>query len=246
MIKINCVIVDDEPHAIELIESYLQKTGEANIIFKSTNPVEALTFVNRNPASLLFLDIHMPELNGIQFLKLLNNQTQVILTTAYTQHALEGYEHNVVDYLVKPISFERFLKGFQKALPHVQLQPIPHQNENKNEINETFILVKADTKGKLVKVRHNDILYIESLGNYVQIFTKEGKVISQLTVKDLEADLPENQFIRVHKSFIISITHLDLIEGNWITIGTNKIPVGDSYKEQLMGRLGEFMYLKKK
>lgn len=246
MKKVNCVIVDDEPHAIELLDSYLKKIVEAQIVFKSVNPIEALSFVNRNPDALLFLDIHMPELNGLQFLKLLNKQTSVILTTAYAQHALEGYEHNVIDYLVKPISFERFLKGFQKALHFIQPDESGHKVENILENKDSFILVKTDTKGKLVKLKHMDIHYIEALGNYVQIFTKDAKVISLLTIKDLEANLPSSLFIRVHKSFIISTVHLDLIEGSWITIGKNKIPIGESYKEKLMERLSEFLFQKKK
>lgn len=244
---ISCILIDDEPHALELLESYLHKVQDATLVFKSTDPVEAFQFLQNHTVDLIFLDIHMPELNGIQMLKLLNGTCKVILTTAYAEYALQGYEHDVIDYLVKPIEFDRFLKAFHKAKNQIykttsadaslhHTVPLPQ--------DEDYILVKTETKGKLIKAGLQDITHIEGLGNYVTIHTLKGKIISLITLRELEQKLSTHRFIRIHKSFIIALPYIDMIEGNMVLINKNKIPIGESYKSRLMDLLANKMIQK--
>lgn len=237
---INCIIVDDEPHAIELIASYVQKIPNIQMVFSSTNPIEAFQFLQSNSVQLVFLDIHMPELNGLQFLKLLGGRSKVILTTAYPEYALEGYELDVVDYLLKPILFERFFKAVSKAMNLLAIKDIDKLATIQNEQQEDdYIFVKADTKGKLLKIVLRDILFIEGLGNYVTIHTNNGKTICLITFKELEVKLPAEQFLRIHKSYIVRLASINMIEGNMVYLDKINLPIGESYKSILMERVSD-------
>lgn len=233
---IKCVIVDDEPHAIELISSYVAKVPDLQLTFSSTNPIEAFQYVQKNPADLIFLDIHMPELDGIQFIKLMAGKSKIILTTAYSEHALVGYEHDVVDYLLKPILFDRFFKAVNKAIQLVEKRETASVSASDTK-EEDYIFVKTETRGKLLKIRLKDISFIEGLGNYVTIHTPQGKIICLITFKELEEKLPPSLFVRVHKSFIVALDKIDMIEGNQVIIGKQPVPIGESYKPKFLEML---------
>lgn len=178
---------------------------------------------------IAFIDVQMPNLTGLQFLKLLNKNTKVILCTAYSEYAIDGFELNVVDYLLKPISFERFLRSIQKI--EANSQPIIQHKTNENE--DEYIFVKAESKGKFIKVNLKDILFIEGLGNYQKIQTIDNPIVCQLKMKNLEEQLAGFGFVRVHKSFLVPLNKINQIEGNKIQIGSQKIPIGDNFKEEL-------------
>jgi len=234
---IRCLIVDDEPLALHILEDYISKIPFLQLVKATTNPIEALTLVQEKQVDLVFLDVQMPELTGIQFLRIANGKAKVILTTAYPQYALEGYELDVIDYLLKPIAFDRFFKSVQKAQGVLQpaaapIQPEPVQQQfqqPQNDFLSDFIFVK--TEHKIQKVYLNDILFIEGLKDYISIFTPAERIITLQNMKKMEDALPEKNFIRVHKSYIVSINKIDSIERSRIFIGDKVIPVGDTYRE---------------
>jgi len=228
---LNCIIVDDEPLQLELLSDYIKKVPFLSLAGVFSNPLEALTIVQQLNIDLVFSDIQMPELSGIHFIQLLNGKSKVIFITAYPNYALQGYELDVVDYLVKPVSFERFLKAANKAL---QIFPSSKEvNENKMNrpvpFNEQSLFVKSDYK--IVKIILADILFIESLKEYVSIHTIKGKVITLQTMKKMEEVLPVSHFSRVHKSFIVARDKIDSIERKRIFIKTHVIPIGETYDE---------------
>jgi DNA-binding LytR/AlgR family response regulator len=243
MQPIQVIIVDDEPLAIEVLETYIAKIPNLLLVAKCNHALEAFEAIHAHKVDLMFLDIQMPQITGIDFLKTLSNPPKVIFTTAYSNYAVEGYELNAVDYLLKPISFERFLKAAQKAI--LQLQP---QGQNPNasissdnhttEIQETaaekpdYIFVKADKK--LIKLRFEQILFIEGLKDYVMIYTPTGRIITLQTMKSLEEKLPAEYFMRVHRSFIVGSRHIDVLEGNTLIVDKKEIPVGKNYKDELL------------
>src|SRR5580658_2877486 len=215
---IRCLIVDDEPLALHILEDYISKIPFLQLVKATTNPIEALTIVQEKGADLVFLDVQMPELSGIQFLKIANGKAKVILTTAYPQYALEGYELDVIDYLLKPIAFDRFFKAVQKAQTIMQpptaagakpVQAEPAQQPRQDFLSD-FIFVK--TEHKIQKVYLNDILFIEGLKDYISIFTPAERIITLQNMKKMEDALPEKHFIRVHKSYIVSLNRIDSIE----------------------------------
>jgi two-component system LytT family response regulator len=234
---IRCLIVDDEPLALHVLEDYISKIPFLQLVKATTNPIEALTLVQEKQADLVFLDVQMPELTGIQFLRIANGKAKVILCTAYPQYALEGYELDVIDYLLKPIGFERFFKSVQKAQAVLQPvaataptpQPEPAQNQKQDFLSD-FIFVK--TEHKIQKVYLNDILFIEGLKDYISIFTPVERIITLQNMKKMEDALPARNFIRVHKSYIVSINKIDSIERSRIFIGEKIIPVGDTYRDE--------------
>lgn len=232
---IRCLIVDDEPLALHILEDYISKIPFLQLVKATTNPIEALTLVQDKNVDLVFLDVQMPELTGIQFLKIANGKAKVILTTAYPQYALEGYELDVIDYLLKPIAFDRFFKSVQKAQGVLQpatakpVQPEPVQQQQKDLLSD-FIFVK--TEHKIQKVYLNDILFIEGLKDYISIFTPAERIITLQNMKKMEDALPAKHFIRVHKSYIVSINKIDSIERSRICIGDKIIPVGDTYRDE--------------
>ncbi|RVU01823.1 response regulator transcription factor [Mucilaginibacter limnophilus] len=233
---IRCLVVDDEPLALNILEDYISKMPFLQLVKATTNPIEALTLVQDGSADLVFLDVQMPELTGIQFLKIANGKAKVILTTAYPQYALEGYELDVVDYLLKPIAFDRFYKAVQKAQGILQpsaqsVQPVAQaqvQQQQQDFMND-FIFVK--TEHKIQKVYLHDILFIEGLKDYISIFTTTERIITLQNMKKMEDALPEKYFIRVHRSYIVSLDKIDSIERSRIFIGDKIIPVGDTYRD---------------
>ena len=229
---LRCIIVDDEPLQPELLEDYIKKTPFLQLAGVYTNPLEALAAVQQQSIDLVFLDIQMPELSGIQFMQILKGKTKVVVISAYPGYALLGYELDVVDYLVKPVSFERFLKAAGKALDI--LHPPGHHQLNIPTGLPADQVLFAKTDYKIVKISLPDILYIEGLKEYVAIHTGQEKVITLQTMKKMEEVLPVAHFARVHKSFIVAIDKIDSIERSHILIKKNRIPIGDTYKENFL------------
>jgi two-component system, LytTR family, response regulator len=229
-LNITCLIVEDEPLARNLLIEYVKKVPYLNLIRACSGALEAMEALRSNSVDLMFLDVQMPELTGIAFLKSLQKKPLVVLTTAYSEYALEGYELDITDYLLKPITFERFLKAVDKASQRLSN---PTQQSPDKPATETpassFIFVKDGTK--LVKINWNDILYVEGLKDYVTIHTRTQKVISLQRLKVLEEQLPSARFIRVHNSFIVALDAIDSVHKDKIQIGAALIPVGDTYKK---------------
>ena len=231
---INCIIVDDEQHAIDILVHYVSQTPHLNLVGTSTNPLEALQVLSNQKVDLVFLDIQMPELSGMDFIKAIHGKVKVILTTAYSEFALESYELDVVDYLLKPIRFPRFLSAVQKAAKDLgESEQGPASN---TEETDDYIFVKTEAKGKLLKINLADIDYIEGMKNYVAIYQGGKKIMVYTSMKDLEERLPQKQFIRVHKSFIIPVTKITGIEGNLVRLKdvNAEVMIGESYKPELM------------
>ena len=230
---INCLIVDDEQHAIDILVHYVSQTPFLKLVASTTNPIDALQIVNTQKIDLIFLDIQMPELTGIDFIKAIQGQADVILTTAYSEFALESYELNVVDYLLKPIRFPRFLQAVQKVANEGAEQPA---ESHTMELEDDYIFVKTESKGKLLKINLNEIDYIEGMKNYVAIHCNGKKTLVYTSMKELEERLPHKSFLRVHKSFIIPIAKITGIEGNLLRLKnvTAEVQIGESYKADLM------------
>lgn len=226
---INCIIVDDEQHAIDILVHYVSQVPHLNLVSTATNPMEALQVVASQKIDLVFLDVQMPELSGIDFIKAINGKAKVILTTAYSEFALEGYDLDVVDYLLKPIRFPRFLQAVQKAVTHTETAPQVQEEDD-------YVFVKTESKGKYLKINLADIAYIEGMKNYVAIHAGGKKTLVLTSMKELEERLPRQQFMRVHKSFIIAINRITGIEGNHVLLKdvNAEVLIGDSYKAELM------------
>ena len=226
---LKCIVIDDEPLAIQLLENHIAKVSFLELASTFSNPMEALISINSKPVDLIFLDIQMPQLNGIHFMQLLQNRAQVIITSAYQEYAIDGFEHNVIDYLLKPISFERFYKAVEKA--HNLKNPAQKIDRSQELQPATggYIFVKVETK--MVRVELDDILFIEGLKNYVSIMTKSQRIITLQVMKQLEEILPPNRFIRVHKSYIVAMDKISSIERQEITINDRIIPIGITYQE---------------
>jgi two-component system, LytTR family, response regulator len=231
---INCIIVDDEQHAIDILVHYVNQTPHLHLLSTTTNPIEALQVVATQKVDLVFLDIQMPELSGIDFIKAIQGKAKVILTTAYSDFALESYELDVVDYLLKPIRLPRFLQAVQKATK--ELEEHTDEKPTLSVDDDDYIFVKTESKGKLLKINLDEIDYIEGMKNYVAIYCGGKKTLVYTSMKDLEERLSKKQFIRVHKSFIIPIAKITGIEGNILRLKnvTAEILIGDNYKADLM------------
>ncbi len=233
---IRCLIVDDEPPAREIIRRYVQEIPILQLIGECSNAVQALTFLQKQPVDLLFLDIRMPHLDGTAFIKTLKNPPQVIFTTAYSEYALEGYELDVVDYLMKPIRFDRFLKAVNKAAATLNPQyaesapmPAPEHAEKKNG---SFVYFRADRK--MIKVMLRDILYIESMKDYVKVVTTEGQIITKQSITSVEAMLAGNLFVRTHRSYIVAIQKIRSYTSELIEIEKMEIPIGKLYRNSVL------------
>ncbi|MCF8451746.1 MAG: LytTR family DNA-binding domain-containing protein [Pedobacter sp.] len=222
-----CYVVDDEPHAIETLVSYIDKAPGLELLGSSTNPLEALDLINTSVhPDITFLDVDMPQLSGLDLAGLISDCTAVIFTTAFPNHALAAFEKNAVDYLLKPISFERFLNSVKK----VSVQLRAHIQNPAND----HIFIKANIKGKVTRLNFTDIVYVESIKNYVIIYTEEGKMITYLTMKELEAALPPEKFFRVHKSFMVNSEKIKTVNGvNILLQNDMTIPLGQMYKTAL-------------
>ena len=243
---IRCLVIDDEPPALAILADYIGQIPFLTLVGTTTDPIEGLTWVQQGRADLVFLDIQMPRLTGLQFLKLAGHKARVVLTTAYPEYALEGYENDVVDYLLKPIAFERFLKAAHKAL--ALLAPfattlgagsapappaLPAPVVPVLPLASGHLFVKGDTKNKYLRINYADILYVEGLNNYVLLHLPHERIATYQTLRELADTLPQPPFIRVHKSFIVSLDHVRLLDGNTLYVQDKLIPVSDTYREAL-------------
>ncbi|WP_047448115.1 LytR/AlgR family response regulator transcription factor [Alistipes sp. ZOR0009] len=233
--SIRCLIVDDEPLAQRVVEKYIEQIPALNLAAKCSNALEAIDPLAKESIDIIFLDINMPSLSGVEFLRSLKNPPLVIITTAYPEYALEGFELDVVDYLLKPIPFERFVKAVNKAIARLQLRSVgngtPAAVEAKNSSDQLSLTVKADKR--IYKIPLSSIIYIEGMGDYVTVYSAKGKIIAHDTMKRLEEELRRPDFIRVHKSYIISAQWVDYVEGNSIKVGDTMIPIGKSYRDEV-------------
>jgi two-component system, LytTR family, response regulator len=224
---INCLVVDDETPAIKILTSYIDKVPYLHLVASTTNPIEGLKLAAENDIDLIFLDIQMPNITGLEFVEALNGKSKVIFTTAYSQYAFDAFNLNVIDYLLKPVSFTRFLKATQKA------NEVLKDKVESKAVENDFLIVKGDSKGKLNKIEIDDIDYIEGMRNYVAIVCGDKKTMSLMNMKDLEDNLPAQKFVRVHKSYIIPISNILSIDGNSVLLKRNKsatILIGAGYK----------------
>ncbi len=223
--KIKCVIIDDEPLAINVVENHLKEFQNFEIIETFNNPIEALSLLEEGNVDVLFLDINMPKMNGLDFAKTLNSKMNVVITSAYREYAVESFDLNVLDYLVKPIPFNRFLKTINKITQKVYLREGIQKEEGSS--NESFIFLKVDKK--LIKIKFEDILYIESLKDYIKVFTTSGNYLVHKSLTSMTEELPDSNFIRIHRSYTIAIGKVKSLEGNLVEIATTKIPIGRKY-----------------
>lgn len=232
----NCVIIDDEPLAREGIANYVREVDFLHLTATCENPVELIKLLDQHEIHLIFLDIQMPKMNGIDFLKIVKNPPIVIITTAFPTYALEGFQLNVLDYLLKPVTFERFLKSVTKAKDYFQLITKPTNTETeKTEQQPDYFFIKCGSKYE--KIQFADILYVEGMQNYVTIYTSKGKYLTLLNLKNLEENLDSKSFIRVHKSYIVSIDKIEAIEGNEIFMQSNRIPISRNYREEVLEKV---------
>lgn len=230
MKQLRCLIIDDKPLAIDILVEYVSKIPFLELVATTTDPIDGLRIVREQQIHLVFLDIQMPGLTGLQFIKIAGKQSKIILTTAYAEYALDGYEHDVIDYLLKPIAFDRFYRAAEKALQTF----VPSNKVNPSSIMQVefpveFLFVK--TEYRIQKLDLKDILYIESMQNYIILITTKERVLSLQSLKNIEEQLPEKEFVRVHKSFIIALRHVSSIERSRIKISDHLIPIGDSYRK---------------
>jgi two-component system LytT family response regulator len=232
-LKFNCIIVDDEPLARNLLSDYVRKVPQLNLVETLSSPLQVMDVLNRNEIDIMFLDVQMPDLTGISLLKVLQKKPLIVLTTAYSEYALEGYELDVADYLLKPITFERFLRTIDKITQRLNERKaavtVAPAGKPTVETTQPFVFVKDGTK--LIKIRIDEILYVEGLKDYVTIHAKAQKVVSLQRLKALEEELPADKFIRVHNSFIVAFNAIDVIHKNDVQIGTAMIPIGETYKK---------------
>lgn len=238
-----CIVIDDEQLARALLESYIAKIPQLELIGQYKSPVEAMDMLQSGKANLMFLDIQMPDLTGVELLKSMDSLPLTIFTTAYAEYAIEGYSLGVVDYLLKPFSFGRFLQAANKGLQQLKLQqeshsanqhkPVPQQADYDERPKKDYLVVKADHK--LHKLQFQDILYVEGLREYVAYYREDDRIIALQSLKKLEELLPQNQFIRAHKSYIVAIGKVKSLDGNQLEMTNGKlIPIGKSYREEVL------------
>jgi DNA-binding LytR/AlgR family response regulator len=230
---IKCIIVEDEILAQQVIQSHLQHTAQLELVGICNNVVQAREILDKTEVDLIFLDIQLPGMTGINFLQSYPESPLVILTTAYAEYALESYEFNVIDYLLKPISLERFTRAINKISNGRLLSLSAKQNDNSYD----HIFIRSGTK--YFKVNFSEIIYIESMKDYLKVHSCDHKLITHQTMSDMEKLLPSKLFIRVHKSFIVAIEHIDAIYGNTIELGGGTIPIGNNYKTSVMNLIGK-------
>lgn len=233
--KLNCLIVEDEPLAANIIEKYIAKIEGLILVEKCTNAISAFNILNKQKIDVIFLDIKMPQISGIEFLKSLKNPPKIILTTAYRDYALDGFELDVVDYLLKPISFERFLKAVNKLLTSSVSQLPVIESLHKNSDTAEGIFVKSDKK--MVKINFNDIIYIEGLKDYIQIVTSKEKIITYLSLSAIEEKLPRDLFLRVHRSFIVSFKKIKSYTAVSVEVPGKLLTIGRYYKKSVLAKL---------
>lgn len=227
--KINCIAIEDEPLALKKITEFIEQVDYLNLLEGFNNAIDAIGYLKRNSVDLIFLDIQMKKLSGIQFMESLQNKPKIIITSAYDEYALKGYELDVADYLLKPFSFDRFLKSVEKVYNQLV--------QTKTSLNNNFIFIK--TEYRIEKIELNDILFIQGMKDYLQIHTSNRKIMTLQTFKNLLEILPSSDFQRVHNSYIVAIAKIENIERNRIQIGKEIIPISDSYKEKFYTILRE-------
>ncbi len=228
---LRCVIVDDEPPAIRLIENYIKKLPSLDVVYSTTKPIEAVTYMEKHDFDLIFLDIQMPYLTGIQLSKILRNDIYVIFTTAYSEFAVESYQLNATDYLLKPFDFERFYQAVKKVESSLDVTG--------DRSIKDYVFVKRDTKNSFEKVQINDILYIEGLKNYVTIHLPNKQVVTYNTLKSIKESLPDSLFEQIHKSYIVALSQIDKTNSSSVTVGGVDLPIGQSYKAVFFARIGQ-------
>ncbi len=235
---LKCIVVDDEPLALALLSDYATKVPGLDLVLATSDPIRALELAKGGQIDLVFLDMQMPELNGIQFLKILQRRCLVIITTAYAEYALDGYEHQVVDYLLKPITLDRFMLALEKVFERMPaVQPGYSVTLPTPPVAETpYIFDKTDYR--MVKLMLADIYYLEGARDYVIIHTTGGQVLTLQSLKSLEETLPAKQFIRIHKSYIIALSKINFVERNRVAINDQLIPVSDTYRKNLNREIG--------
>ena len=238
---LNCALIDDEPLALDLLESYVNKTPFLNLVGRYSSAVAAIKEIQENKIDLLFLDIQMPELSGLEFSKIIGVETRIVFTTAFSQYALDSYRVNALDYLLKPISYNDFLGAANKALQwyELTLQKGDYSIEDLSREDMNTIYVKSDYK--LIQVELNNILYIEGLKDYIKIYTEDAPrpILSLISMKAMEERLPSSRFIRVHRSYIVQKNKIKIIDRGRIVFGKNFIPISDSYKTELQNYLSK-------
>jgi len=226
---LNCIAIDDEIPALDIIKEFCSKIRYVNLTGTFTNPFEAVPVINNNQIDLIFLDIVMPQISGLEFLKSLYNPPMIIFTTAFREYAFDGFEYDAVDYLVKPFAFDRFSKSVNKAFQLLKLKkPEETSVEETPGVLHGFLMVKVEYS--TIRVNLNDILYIEGLKDYVKIYTEGKLILTKTTMKNILEKLPPESFLRVHKSYIVSIDKIEMIENSRIVIGNQRIPIGESYR----------------
>ena len=230
--KLNCLIIDDEPFARKGLEEHVQEIDFLHCVASCENVLKATSYLSEQQIDLIYLDIHMPKVSGIDFLKSLKNPPLAIITTAYSDYALEGYSLDVIDYLVKPITLQRFLKASQKALEFFQSKS---RAEYKNAPSEDYFFVRCDRKFE--KIFFRDVSYVEGMQNYAVIHVADRKLITYITLASLENQLPKDQFLKVHKSFLISVPHVKAIEGDEILLEHARIPISRTLREQVVQQI---------
>ena len=223
---LKCVVVDDEPMAIEILAGFIEKTPNLELIKSCKNAAEAIVFMQNHQVDVYFLDINIPEITGLSLAKIIDKKAQIIFTTAYRDYAIEGFELNIVDYLLKPIAFDRFLQAVQK------INPIKTSIES----NE-FMFVRADRK--MIKIDFNAILYIESLSDYVKIITQNKIIVTRETISNLAEKLPQKEFIRIHRSFIVAFKNIDSYTNEFIEVNNKALPISRSFKESVLQKLAQ-------
>jgi DNA-binding LytR/AlgR family response regulator len=236
---INCLIIDDEPMARKLLQEYIEETDFLELVGTAENPVKAMSLIMELDVDLIFLDVNMPKMNGMEFMRSSANLPTVIMTTAYGQYALEGFEMAVIDYLVKPFSLERFLKAAQKAL---ELKSLKDKAALANMAADHFY-VKCN--GKVTRVNYDELLCIESMSNYITLYTTTGKLIVYLTIKGILEKLPSKKFIQVHKSAVINLDKINSIDGNMLYIGEHKVSIGANFSDEAMKKILGDRFLKR-
>ena len=228
----NCIAIDDEPKALEVIERYCQKSDLVNLKATFREPVKAIEFLNREKIDLIFLDINMPDISGIQLIQTLAEKPMVIFTTAYSSYAVESYDLNAIDYLLKPITFERFLAATNKAFSLFSIKNKPNERDD----NAGTVFIKSGPHTYQVKV--SEILYLEKDGNYITVYLKDKQILIRENMSDIFDLVPPGEFVRIHKSFVVAIKHIAMIEVHQLIINGAKIPIGSTYREPLRARLG--------
>lgn len=233
---LKCLIIDDEPLAVKLLNDYVTTCQHTSLAASFNNPITALQALDQLDLDLILLDVQMPELTGVQFAKIIQGKYPVILTTAYEEYALEGYQLDIVDYLLKPVSYARFEEAILRAQQRIKPEPLPSPSTSVADVNTNYIFIKSGYKTQRISLA--DILYIEGLSDYIRIFTATESLLTLDTLKGFEQKLPSSQFMRIHKSYIIGIDKIDFIENNRVVITDKHLPIGGTYQDRFWKRIG--------